>query len=162
MQIIMYGTAGAAGARRLWETEEAVRAALPSFIGDNLLHADDLHPTGMPQDMPADMLTDIPETEHAIAIGDGGVYAALWRLGERYGLGLCVYGESIPILQETIEVCEIADKNPYRLESDGFLCACNEMPREGGRCIGYLTQTKERIVIGREGVRYLTKPERNY
>ena len=150
MQIIMYGTAGAAGARQLWEKEESIRASLPACIGEGLRRACGSYPA------------EVTNDEQALAIADGGVYAALWRLGEQYGLGLCVYGERIPILQETIEICEVADKNPYRLEGDGFLCVCSEMPPAGGQCIGYLTRSKERIVIGREGIRYLTKPERNY
>lgn len=50
---------------------------------------------------------------------DGGVLAALWNVlkahntGARYSLGL------IPVLQQTIEVCEMFGLNPYRLHSPG-------------------------------------------
>ena len=62
-------------------------------------------------------------------VKDGGIMAALWRLFEEYGLGFEIELRDIPILQETVEVCEIFDLNPYRLRSEG----CVILAADNGR-----------------------------
>lgn len=52
-------------------------------------------------------------------ITSGGVAAALWILGEKLQSGLRVDLRSVPIRQETVEICEILDLDPYSLRSDG-------------------------------------------
>lgn len=46
---------------------------------------------------------------------------SLWNMLEAYGLGCTIELRAIPILQETVEVCEVFDINPYRLSSGGCL-----------------------------------------
>lgn len=69
--------------------------------------------------------------------GEGGVYEALWELGEACGSGLAVDVKKIPIRQETIEICEFFDDNPYTIPSDGVLLAVTEA---GGRLVERLTE----------------------
>ena len=45
----------------------------------------------------------------------GGVYRALYDLAEWTGLGIDICHEELPIRQDTIEVCEFLDINPYAL-----------------------------------------------
>lgn len=53
------------------------------------------------------------------ACGDGGVYAGLYRMGERIRTGMKINLPEIPISQLTIEVCEILDIDPYQIGSGG-------------------------------------------
>ena len=57
--------------------------------------------------------------------GEGGVYAALWELLRSNRLGADFSQRAIPVLQQTIELCEAFSLDPYRLRSDGtgiWLC----------------------------------------
>ena len=48
---------------------------------------------------------------------EGGILSGLWKMAEASGVGLDVDLRKIPIRQETIEVCERLDVDPYKLES---------------------------------------------
>lgn len=50
---------------------------------------------------------------------EGGILSGLWKMAEASGVGLDVDLRRIPIRQETIEVCERLDVDPYKLESEG-------------------------------------------
>lgn len=54
-------------------------------------------------------------------VGEGGVYTALWNLSGAYEVGIEFYLHQIPIKQETVEICERYDLNPYRLWSENCL-----------------------------------------
>lgn len=45
----------------------------------------------------------------------GGIFGALWELSRQIGVGLHVDLKKIPILQETVEICECLEVNPYQL-----------------------------------------------
>lgn len=90
-------------------------------------------------------------------IGEGGVWAALWNLGEAAGTGICVDLVRIPIRQETIEVCEILREDPYQLRSGGFLYLLADGVETAGTVIGRTRPDRDRIVLGLEGVRYLNR-----
>ncbi|MFQ9208791.1 MAG: hydrogenase expression/formation protein HypE [Clostridium fessum] len=53
--------------------------------------------------------------------GGGGVMAALWHFFDGFGLGFEMDLRKLPIRQETVEVCEVFDLNPYRLQSQGCI-----------------------------------------
>lgn len=53
--------------------------------------------------------------------GEGGIMAALWDYFDSFHLGFEINLKRLPVLQETIEVCEVFDINPYRLQSEGCL-----------------------------------------
>ncbi len=48
-------------------------------------------------------------------VSRGGVFAALWELAEKAGVGLEIDLKKLPIRQETVEICEILGINPYEL-----------------------------------------------
>ncbi|WP_434310252.1 hypothetical protein [Hominifimenecus sp. rT4P-3] len=92
-------------------------------------------------------------------IGTGGIFGALWRLGEAAGTGLYVELSRIPVRQDTIEICEILDVTPYQLLSSGTLFFVENGNWTEGTIIGRTDGNKGRVVAGAEGIRYLTKPQ---
>lgn len=54
-------------------------------------------------------------------VTEGGIYGALWEMAEASGIGLTVELKDIPIRQETIEICEYYNIDPYRLISSGSM-----------------------------------------
>ena len=153
MQIVMTGFAGDAGSMKLaTENAELMTGRFaPSFIRRFDEIADSCSQGGGECSL-------LAEEEVCVPISDG-VYAALWGLGEYYGCGLEVYQEDIPIKQETIEVCEVLDINPYELASSGciYMIPDGEMPAEG-QVIGRSRSDNDRVVIRKcqRGRFYLT------
>lgn len=100
-------------------------------------------------------------------LAEGGVFAGLWKLGKAAGVGLKIYLKDIPIKQETVEICNFFDVNPYQLQSEGscLLLAENGYRvkrdlREKGissEVIGVTTENNDRVVINGEEKRYLEK-----
>ena len=94
------------------------------------------------------------------AVGDGGVYTALWDMARRDNLGLTVSLQDIPIRQETIEVCDHLDMDPYQiLGTGGLLIAADhgQQLREAlagaqipAAVIGHFTAAADRVVINHE------------
>ena len=108
----------------------------------------------------------------AAAIHDcsfGGVFAALWEMAERAGCGMNVDLKAIPIKQQTIEVCEFFEVNPYFLASSGALLAGTEdgeklveaLSEKGipARVIGRLEAGNDRLIVNGEESRFLERPQ---
>lgn len=55
------------------------------------------------------------------AVREGGIFGGLWSLAAGNGVGLVADLKRIPVRQETIEVCEFFDINPYELLAGGSL-----------------------------------------
>lgn len=118
-------------------------------------------------------LSVVPEAEIAAAFGvtamhdvtEGGIFGALWEIGAASGVGITADLRKIPIKQETVEVCEVFDINPYMLISSGsMLIGClhgNELVEELAKkgieaaVIGRATEGNDRIVVNGEETRYL-------
>ena len=74
-------------------------------------------------------LSVVPESRIAVAHGvssmhditEGGVFGAFWEMASGAGVGLEVDLKSIPIRQETVELCEAFRLNPYLLISSGCM-----------------------------------------
>lgn len=98
-------------------------------------------------------------------VAGGGLFTALWELGEKLGVGCRIDLNAIPIMQETIEVCEVFDINPYRLRGDGSLLIVTkdskllieELAKENilGTVIGHTTECIDRVVIRDDETRFL-------
>ena len=73
--------------------------------------------------------------------------AALWDYFDAFGLGFEMELRSLPILQETVEVCEVFDVNPYRLHSEG--CVLMTAPSGGALTALLRKQGIPAVVIGR-------------
>ena len=102
---------------------------------------------------------------YAHAAAEGGVFGALWELAEYAQCGLKIDLRRIPILQETVEICEVFDLNPYQLRTEGvFLFLTEHGERlceklsEAGICAAVIGKTVaglDRAVHNEEEVRYL-------
>lgn len=74
-------------------------------------------------------LSVLPESKIAVEHGvsamhdvtEGGIYGALWEVAEASGIGLEIDLKAIPLRQETIEICEYFELNPYYLISSGCM-----------------------------------------
>lgn len=105
---------------------------------------------------------------YAHDISRGGVYAALWELGDALDTGFAVSHDAIPILQETIEICELTGDNPYMIDGCGAVLfvakdggALADKLYEAGfeaRVIGHLTDDRDRVITHDDEIRYLTPP----
>lgn len=104
-------------------------------------------------------------------IGEGGVFGALWDISELCNTGISIDFKKIPIKQETIEVCELLDINPYALKSTGSLIIVCERGYElverlnknnvQATVIGYTTNNNDKILINDDEIRYLEPPKRD-
>lgn len=54
-------------------------------------------------------------------VTEGGIMGALWEIGSKSRLGLIADQDKIPIKQETIDICEYLDINPYKLIGSGSM-----------------------------------------
>lgn len=98
----------------------------------------------------------------------GGIFAALWKLSGELGCGLELELKKMPILQETVEICEYFRINPYQLVSAGcFLFVTEEAEiltetlRESqiaASVIGYTVKGSEKIIRNGEDARYIDRP----
>jgi hydrogenase expression/formation protein HypE len=86
----------------------------------------------------SERLSVVPEGVLAAELGatalhdptEGGVLGALWELAEASGTGYVVDAESVPILEETRQVCAAFEADPLRLISSGaLLIACPDAER---------------------------------
>jgi hydrogenase maturation factor len=98
-------------------------------------------------------------------LAEGGVFGALWELGQCAGVGLDIDLKKIPIRQETVEICEFFDLNPYKLLSGGSLLMAADdgnalvraIEEAGGNAtiIGKATDGNDRVLRNGEEFRYL-------
>lgn len=115
----------------------------------------------------------IPEAATALKSGvcamhdvrNGGVFGALFELSRRMGVGLSVNLKQIPVKQETIEICEFFDLNPYELLSGGCLLVVTENGEKlvedlrneniPAAIIGETISSNDKIVVNGEETRFL-------
>lgn len=100
-------------------------------------------------------------------ITEGGIYGALWEVASAAGIGVEVELEKIPIRQETVEICEFYDLNPYQLMSSGCMLmgtkngnALVKALEEAGipaAIIGKAVAGNDKVII-REGERFYLEP----
>lgn len=109
------------------------------------------------------------EPEAAVyCVGRNGVFGALWEIASASGKGFSVELSQIPVLQETIEICEFFDVNPYMLRSGGALlvaaehglplvesCRRNHLPAS---VIGIMQNNADKLIRNGEECRYLDMP----
>lgn len=122
-------------------------------------------------------LSVLPEAAAAVGAGvcamhdasEGGIFAALWELAESAGVGLTIDMKKLPLRQETVEVCEYCNANPYGLLSGGSLI----MTAEDGSglvaalkrqqipavVVGKVTDSNDRLLLNGGEVRYMDRPK---
>ena len=100
-----------------------------------------------------------------------GFYAALWDMGEALSSGLTIDIRKVPVAQETVEIFEYFDLDPYLEPSKGTYIAAADRPLDlikalnerGIPCemIGYTTKGPARIIMNSGRIRYLDKNRGN-
>ncbi len=105
-------------------------------------------------------------------ISEYGIFGGLWDFAEARNCGITVKLSDITIFQETIEVCEVFDVNPYVCQSDSVYIlsvksgydtiALFEKKGVYATVIGKENNSNDRIVINGEEKRYLTPKERSH
>lgn len=101
-------------------------------------------------------------------LSEGGVFGGLWEAAQGAHAGLRVDLKSIPIRQETVELCDYIDVNPYLIPSVGSLLIAadhgdqlvNILRRHSipAAVIGCFTDNNDRVIINDDEVRYLEPP----
>lgn len=127
-------------------------------------------------------LSIVPEAATAIksgvcamhSVSEGGIFGALWEMAEGAGVGLEIDLKRIPVRQETIEVCEFFELNPYELASGGCLLMVADNGYDLVRAleekhipaavIGKTMDNNDRVVINEDERRFLepAKPDEMY
>ncbi len=140
--------------------KEALEKELPTWFLRQAAGLDEYLETGMERQICASL-----GIKAVYEMSEGGVFSGLWDMAEFSDCGLSVRLSDIPIRQETVEIAEILDENPYLLPSRGSLLAaaadgsglCDRLHENGveAAVIGRLMSSKDRVIIGREGIRYL-------
>ena len=123
-----------------------------------------------------DRFSVLPEAAIALKSGvyamhdvrNGGIFGALWELSQKIGVGLSVFLKEIPIRQETVEICEYFDLNPYELLSGGCLLMAaehglklkQELEKAGipASVVGRTNGGNDKLVQNGDEGRYLTMP----
>lgn len=117
MDIAVTGYAGLEGSRIIYANREHRDKLLnrysESFFG---VFKDENTGTGSRQGYDI-LFENMREKGLAMDAADGGVLAALWKVLKAARLGGTYSLKAIPVLQQTIEVCEMFGLNPYRLHS---------------------------------------------
>ena len=111
---------------------------------------------------------DFSSLHSFIPVGEDGFLTALWKMAEVSGVGLRIDLRSVPLLQQTVEIAEILDMDPYKQDSRG---ACllgtdhaeillAEFTRAGipAAVIGYALKSNDRLLYSQNVVRYLDWP----
>ena len=104
-------------------------------------------------------------------VNKGGVFGALWEMADRAGIGLDIDLKAIPVKQETIEISEIYDVNPYEMLGTGSLLMIADDGHELARTlqaqgimaavIGKTTDGNDRVIRNEGESRFLepVKPD---
>jgi len=102
-------------------------------------------------------------------VTEGGIFGALWEMAEASEVGLEIDLKEIPVKQETIEICEYFNINPYELISSGCMLMASsdgnllvrELEKVGIHAvvIGKALKGKDRILLNEEEKRFLEPPK---
>ncbi len=102
---------------------------------------------------------------HMHDVAEGGVFGAVWEFCERLSTGVELDLKKIPICQETVEICEYFDVNPYQLKGDGALlflthdsASVIKALKEAGipaAVIGKINDGNDRILSNEDETRFL-------
>ena len=104
-----------------------------------------------------------------VSLSGGGVFAGLWELSKRTGCGMTIDLPLVPILQETIEITNYLEINPYLMRSAGCLLIAAPDGKSmvealqaadiPAVCIGTLQDSNDKIIRNGEELRSLDRPQ---
>ena len=161
-EIILCGYTGLEGTLRLVEEAEAdLRTRFtPSFIEKTKRCKESL--------ILPEQILKLPEEAKSRQCGDGGVLCGLWELAEAEKTGFEIDFSKLALKQETVEICEFFQLNPYLLTSAGSYLVLTEHGEETLESlknagvpavrIGFVKEQNARTLVNGEETRYLDRP----
>ena len=103
-------------------------------------------------------------------LSDMGIFGTLWELAEENNSGLRINLPDISVRQETIEIFEQLDINPYTYPSKGAWIIRAEKPYNvidaleklgiKASVIGHETHSNDRVIVNQDETRFLTPIDR--
>lgn len=115
MDIVMSGNAGCLGSVQLaYEHRAGLYERYSRSYIDNIFKLEDMLALKTEPDIAYEC-----GAVYGYNVGSGGVYCALWDMADSLNIGIDISHDHIPIVQETIEVCEFAGVNPYLIDGTG-------------------------------------------
>ncbi len=102
-------------------------------------------------------------------VTEGGIFGALWEIGAASKVGMEIDLKKILLKQETVEICEFYDINPYMLISSGCMLIVTDQANYlvdrlnakgiAAAVIGRVTEGNDRVIINGEEKRFLEPPK---
>jgi len=174
LELLVTGHAGESGSRRIYLNEETRKKLLDRYpqsffvvLGESDSAETEL--SAMPGSPGTNDFSKLPGITDSESAREGGVLGALWRLLKRNRLGADYDQRQIPVLQQTIEICETFGLDPYRLEATSCRVYLCEDPGPLYQAARDFSVVCHRIGSSRKGpairridgaaVAYLRKPE---
>ena len=163
--IVMAGAAACAGTAILTcrGRDELEKRYAPAFVDDAAALGKHVSDIGKIRKI----ISAHGKTMHDIS--QGGVFGALWELGEKCKSGFRIDLRKILLYQESVEICEYYDLNPYLLYSLGSCLIVTDEAQalvhslqEAGvpaAVLGTITEGAGRELVNEDEIRYLEKPQ---
>ena len=129
-ELLLCGYAGLEGTLRILdESEEDLGTRfVPAFLEKAKLLREKLV-------LPDQILSVKEQVSDIRQIGSGGILAALWELGEELQTGFDIDFSKIALKQETVEICEFYQLNPYLMTSAGSFLLVTGQSEEVIACL---------------------------
>ena len=162
-ELLLCGYAGLEGTLRILDEseEELGTRFVPAFLEKAKLLREKLI-------LPDQILSVKEQVSDIRQIGSGGILAALWELGEELQTGFDIDFSKIALKQETVEICEFYQLNPYLMTSAGsFLLVTGQseeviayLAEQGISAVrlGCMKDQNARVIKNGEETRYLDRP----
>ena len=162
-ELLLCGYAGLEGTLRILDEseEELGTRFVPAFLEKAKLLREKLV-------LPDQILSVKEQVSDIRQIGSGGILAALWELGEELQTGFDIDFSKIALKQETVEICEFYQLNPYLMTSAGSFLLVTGQSEEVIACLaeqgvsavrlGCMKDQNARVIKNGEETRYLDRP----
>ena len=105
------------------------------------------------------------------SVAEGGILRTLWEMAEISKIGLEINLKDILIKQETVEICNYFDLNPYKLMSGGCVVfttesgadAVSELESKGIRAtiIGRTTSGNDKLILNDDEKTFITQADQD-
>ncbi|MBR5475160.1 MAG: hypothetical protein IKU83_07110 [Lachnospiraceae bacterium] len=162
MDLLMFGSVGAEGTMAITkEGRSVLEKTLPEDFLDEIC---EWHTEAKPECAWEEL-----GATRVWPVGEGGLFAALWQMALDTGAGFRIDLKQLPMRQETIEVCEVFDLNPYQLASAGSYLVVVENGNEAlwlcrkkgikATLIGKLSADHDKAIYNEDNIRFLDRPK---
>lgn len=165
MDIVMVGSAGICASAYLTNTyEDELRKIWNDSFVDNCMALGEMVDTNYIEELLKQ--SDIMKSVSLVyALSESGAFSGMWEVGEFLHTGMEIKAYDIPIWQEVVELSEVFNVNPYKLDARGSaLIVCNNsasvieyLTSEGflANLVGHTVDSSGCVITDGESVRYL-------